>query len=229
MDALIKYRNERKKEGASLGELAGLDGRINALFSENAYPLDLELLVYRRTVLEEGGSKEFLARIDKQIFHSLGSKPANIIDVTVETISKLNTKTIAVDLNNDTIGSLGIKAASILGVLGKFSLVFNGKKYDILELPLSNTQLKKGDTVVVYESINPTDLEVALNYNMLCDALYHDVHASFKHLSAESIKELFIVSSVLKSEKMTLEDVFAEKLPEDTEGLSINIITEELL
>jgi hypothetical protein len=212
MEILIKYRNERKKEGASIGELSGLDGRINSLFSDPSSTFDLELLIYRRTVLEEGGSKEFLARIDKQIFHTLGSKPANIIDITVETISKLNSKTIAVDLNNETIGSLGKKAASALGVTDKYKLIFLGKAHESLDLPLSSTNLKSGNTVIVFKSINIKDLEIARNYNMLCDSFYRDTTASFKHLSTETIKELFIIASVLKTEKMSPCEVFCTSL-----------------
>ena len=94
MEILIKYRNDRKKEGASLAELNGLDGRINAHMSSSppneAKALDLELLSYRRSIDEgydyaNGLSKaEFLARLDKQIFRLLGSKPARLVDIQVK-------------------------------------------------------------------------------------------------------------------------------------------------
>ena len=91
MEVLIKYRNERKKEGASMAELNGLDGRINACMSnvgKEKTAFDIELLNYRAQIASASPvNKELLARLDTHIFHQLGSTPAKIIDVKIRTIS----------------------------------------------------------------------------------------------------------------------------------------------
>ena len=146
MEILIKYRNDRKAEGATQAELNGLDGRIISHFSSqqnSAKALDLELLNYRRCIAETAdfnigglGKAEFLGRLDKHIFHLLGSKPARIVDIQVRTISSEKPLSVAVDLCNETVADLLQKACAVLGIHGPAGvrLIVQGKHHDNMDI-----------------------------------------------------------------------------------------------
>jgi hypothetical protein len=200
MDYLIKYRNERKNEGATKAELNGLDGRINASFSSGVAPMDLELLKYRGEIAA-GGNKEFLERIDTHIFHQLGSKPARIIDVAVNTPANSPSGVyVSVDLANETIGDLSTKAHTALGCKKQGKLIFMGNCYEDPSKPLSETPLCTGIMVVIVGGNRREDVDFAQNYARLCDA---DLRASkklFDKVPADKLHELFVVVSKIKVE-----------------------------
>ena len=200
MDYLIKYRNDRKKEGATKAELNGLDGRINASFSNGVHPMDLELLMYRREIAA-GGDKEFLARLDKHIFHQLGSKPANIVEVAVSSLAKVASGVyIAVDLANETIGDLSTKANTALGREKQGKLIFMGNSYDDPKKPLSETPLCSGAMVVIIDEHRREHIEIAQTYARLCDADLRSAKKVFDGVSAEKLHELFLLVSMLNLE-----------------------------
>jgi hypothetical protein len=204
MDYLIKYRNDRKQEGASKAELNGLDGRINAAFSAGVCPMDLELLMYRREIAA-GGNKEFLARLDMHIFHQLGSKPARIVEVAVNTPANSPSGVyIAVDLANETIGDLSTKAQTALGSKKQGKLIFMGHCYEDPKKPLSETPLCAGAMVVIVGGNRREDVEIAQTYARLCDADLRSAKKLFDKVPADKLHELFVVVSNIKTESEPL-------------------------
>jgi hypothetical protein len=208
MDYLIKYRNERKNEGASKAELNGLDGRINAAFSSGIIPMDLELLKYRE-VVATGGNKDFLERLDTHIFHQLGAKPARIVDVAVNTpANSASGLYVAVDLANETIGDLSTKAHTALGCKKQGKLIFLGHCYEDPKKPLSETPLCAGAMVVIVGGYRREDIEIAQAYARLCDADHRSVKKLFDKVPADKLHELFVVLSKIKAEPVTKEQEF---------------------
>lgn len=212
MDYLIKYRNERKNEGASKAELNGLDGRINAGFSSGVVPMDLELLKYREAVAASG-NKEFLARLDTHIFHQLGSKPSRIIDVAVNTpANSASGVYVAVDVANETIGDLSSKAHTALGSKKQGKLIFMGTCYEDPKKPLSETPLSAGAMVVIVGGNRREDIEFAQSYARLCDADQRSAKKLFDKVPADKLHELFVVMSKMKVEPVTQErDLWASR------------------
>ena len=202
MDILIKYRNDRKKEGASKGELAGLDGRINSAFSTGLGTMDLEILTYRQQIAETGNA-EFLERIDKHIFHLLGSKPANIVDVKVATVSRTTDLTVAVDLSNETVRDLSSKVHTVLGCAKKGKIIFRGNTYEDSNKPLSETPLRAGDAVVLIGGNSATDVAESQIYARLCDANLRDAKKLFDNFPADKLHELFVIMTKMKAQAQT--------------------------
>ena len=208
MDVLIKYRNERKKEGASLSELKGLDGRINALFSTqvDGESFDIELLLYRKQIAETYTGKDcpdFLSRIDKYIYIALGSKPACVIDVKVcfvkDDAKKENV--VSVDLNNEYVKDLLQKAASVFGLKpNTINLIFYGKHLNVLTNTLVDVpNLGNNSTVYICRKIYCDNDCAELKYGMLCDALLRDTQSMFKDMTDEKIHNLFLIYSRMNS------------------------------
>jgi hypothetical protein len=99
---LVKYRNDRKAEGASKLELSVYDNRIYAIFNSTSNiidKLDLELLLYRRQMKEENASNDIIINIDKHIHASLSKKPpiieSNICNCNSITISNKVSRTLS--------------------------------------------------------------------------------------------------------------------------------------
>ena len=196
MDILIKYRNDRKKEGASKAELNGLDGRINAFLSTSntEEQLDLELLVYRRHLVEANADKEFIERVDKKIFHLLGSKPAHLIELIAVDITGVDKGiTVCVDKANESIGDLESKAATALGISSdcKFKLIFGGKHHSDPKAPLSNINLISGDKIVICRTLSCKGSCEAREYSNLCYARLRAFKETFAGMSDEKIDKLF--------------------------------------
>ena len=196
MDILIKYRNDRKKEGASKAELNGLDGRINAFLSttNTDEQLDLELLVYRRHLVEANKEKEFIDRVDKKIFHLLGSKPAHLIELIAVDITGVDKGvTVCVDKANESIADLESKAATALGISSdrKFKLIFGGKHHSDPTAPLSNINLVSGDKIVICTMISCKGSCEAREYSNLCYARLRAFNETFAGMSDEKIDKLF--------------------------------------
>ena len=206
MDTLIKYRNDRKKEGASAGELRGLDGRINSLLSSSdTGNFDLELLVYRRQIAEQGGGHigwDFLNRLDKHIYHALGSKPARIGDLKVASIGMTkHTEIVSVDFNNETVRDLATKAAGVLGLdMHSIRLIFAGKHLDNLDLPLSAIHFATDSTVFACQRLGCNGRCCEMGYSMLSDLMRRDAVGMLKTLSDEKLHELFMVAAYAHSQ-----------------------------
>lgn len=211
MEVLIKYRNERKKEGASMAELNGLDGRINSCMSSTGQEktaFDIELLNYRAQIAAASPvNKELLVRLDTHIFHQLGSTPAKVIVVKVRTISMGPTEGIpvAVDVNNETVGDLGQKAAAAIGMTGNYKVIFNGKHHDDLLRPLSTTNITEDSLVAICKRLGCDGNCCDRSYSMLADAMYRDAHKLFKDVRPEAIHELFVVFSELRTKRPKLD------------------------
>jgi hypothetical protein len=199
MEILIKYRNDRKAEGASQAELNGLDGRINAHLSSSpsndAKALDLELLSYRRSIAEgfSGLNKaEFLMRLDTHIFHLLGSKPARLVEMKIKSIATEQTYVVAVDLCNMTVRDLLNKACVILGIHGDARIIVQGKHYDDLDISLDSSGIRETDTVVVCKRLGCDGRCCSVSYGMLCDAMLRETHALFKDISEAERHKIFV-------------------------------------
>lgn len=205
MEILIKYRNDRKAEGASLAELNGLDGRINVHLSSSppneGKALDLELLSYRRSIVERfsGQNKsDFLMRLDKHIFHLLGSKPARLAEMKVKSIASEQTYLVAVDLGNETVRDLLNKACTVLGIQGGARLIVQGKHHDDLDISLDSSGIRESDTVVICKRLGCDGRCCSVGYGMLCDAFLRDTHALFKDISEAERHKIFVAMSKLK-------------------------------
>jgi hypothetical protein len=213
MEIIIKYRNDRKAEGASQAELNGLDGRINFHLSSSplneAKTLDIELLNYRRSIAESadftiGGAAinkaEFLTRLDKHIFHLLGSKPARLVDIQVRSIASEKSRSVAVDLCNETVYDLLQKACVVLGIHGPAGarLIVRGTHYDIMDMSLEDAGIRETDTVVVCKRLGCDGRCCSVNYGMLCDAFLRDTHAVFKDINEDERHKIFVSMSKLK-------------------------------
>lgn len=211
MEVLIKYRNERKKEGASMAELNGLDGRINACMSnagQEKTAFDIELLNYRAQIASASPvNKDLLARVDTHIFHQLGSTPAKVIVVKVRTISMGPNEGIpvAIDINNETIGDLGQKAAAVIGMTGNYKVIFNGRHHDDLLRPLSTTNITEDTVVAICKRLGCDGNCCDRSYSLLADALYRDANKLFKDVRPEAIHELFVVFSELRNKRPKLD------------------------
>jgi len=195
MEHLIKYRNDRKKEGASFGELNGLDGRIHALInrpeSELQKSLDLELLQYRNSVQ---GNRELVARLDTYIFKVLGSRPANIVDVNVCSVG-LTKKMIpvSVDLANETVGDLAQKAAAVLGFSGasRLKLILSGRHLQYPDMLLCEANIKADSTVFGCGTLGCNGNCCEIGYSMLCDAMLRKA-ALMKDVPADKLHQIFM-------------------------------------
>lgn len=210
MEALIKYRNERKKEGATQAELLGLDGRINACFSNidqtgstRTGELDLELLVYRRAVAEGDNyenKSELLKRIDRHVYHVLGGSPARIGDVKVCHAGTVRREiNVSVDFNNMTVEDLARKAAKMFGFHHRLvRIVYGGRHLEPIR-QLSDYHINSESTVFVCESLGCDGNCVTAGYNMLSDAFLRDSEYIFKELGPDKIHELFVVMSTTRA------------------------------
>jgi len=210
MDALIKYRNERKKEGATQAELMGLDGRINVCFSNidqtgsaRTGELDLELLVYRRAVAEGDNfenKSELLKRIDRHVYHVLGSSPARIGDVKVCHVGTERREiNVSVDFNNMTVEDLARKAAKMFGFHHRLvRIVYGGRHLEPIR-QLSDYHINSESTVFACERQGCDGNCVTAGYNMLSDAFLRDSEYIFKELGPDKIHELFVVMSTTRT------------------------------
>jgi hypothetical protein len=107
---------------------------------------------------------------------------------------------VAVDINNETVGDLGLKAAATTGLTGHYKMIFNGKHHDDLSRPLSSTGLTTDSTVVICKRLGCDGNCCERGYAMLADAMYRDAHKLFKDVKPELIHELFVVFSNLQEE-----------------------------
>jgi len=220
MDTLIKYRNDRKKEGASQAELNGLDGRINAGFNSSSFALDLEVLNYRKQLVEGGSSEMYIERLDKHIFHILGSKPAHLIDLQIIDMEGLvKDASICVDKSNETMADLSRKVASALGLdqESTFTLIFDGKYQEKSQIPLSKSSLMSNDKIVVCRSYNSKMACAAREYSMLCHAKLRDATEFYKSIPEETIHKLFTIFSEAKTHLDNPQQLFIELVKSTTQ------------
>jgi hypothetical protein len=198
MEVLVKYRNDRKKEGASLGELKGIDGRINSLFSSASKQdtLDIELLMYRKQLKIEGANSELLSRIDTCIYHMIGTNPSRILDLSVCTLGdSLNEIPVSIDSNNETVRDLTIKAAAALGFSGPHHvrLICSGKHIDNLDAPLSSYHFKNGTKIFICGRLGCNGKCCEQQYNSLYDAYLRDTYNLFKDISPDTLHKMFML------------------------------------
>ena len=188
MDIMIKYRNDRKLEGASAAELKIYDGKIQALMNGlGGGNLDMELLVYRRMRAAEFASRDELALIDKTIHDKMGLTPSRIGDVNVR--SMLGTViTVSMDFNNSTVDTLYERVAGALGVpKGALRLIRTGKHLTEMAMPLSAMHMLPGETIGYCMKLGCNGRCCDANYNMLCDWVGRQAHEVFKGLTPDEV------------------------------------------
>lgn len=102
MELMIKYRNDRKAEGAKMSELSLYDDRIYSMLTStnNTNTLDIELLIYRRQMKEEGASDVIISYIDKHIHATLTKTPIRTIDTVDLTKSFTKLQPSPISLRN---------------------------------------------------------------------------------------------------------------------------------
>ena len=247
MEILIKYRNERKNEGATAGELNGLDGRINAMMSSSsgdaAAKLDVELLLYRRQLVAEGKGhyyewqqrqlvpegpvsgqrQELLERLDATLFHLLGSRPARVVEVYVQTIgdSELKGFPVSVDLANETVGDLASKAAAVLGwsSTAAFRIILRGKHLGDLGQTLSEAHVRPKDRVFLCLKLGCNGRCCEMNYSLMADGLLRDVRNVLHEVSPEELHKAFVVVSHMRATASTAVPAAAAPVQQQPQGL----------
>jgi len=203
MDLMLKYRNERKAEGATAAELKIYDGKIHSLMStgcQKKNDLDMELLIYRRQRLSEGALMTDIALIDKQIHRQFGATPSRIGDVLIRRLDSKDDLRVSVDFNNSSIGDLYTRVAGALGVSsGRMRLIFKGKHLDNSDRSLTEIHLEPGDAIGFCMKLGCDGRCCDQYYNMMCDGLLRSADTMFKDYTPEHIQKVLVAYSNFKA------------------------------
>ena len=189
---MIKYRNERKIEGATAAELSIYDGKIHSMLSscdQTANNLDMELLLYRKQKVAEGASRDVITLIEKQIHKQFGLTPARIGDVIVRSISGSSVN-ISIDFNNSTIEDLYDRVAAAIGTHSTaIRIIQHGKYIENSNISLMSINLKPGDTVNYCMKLGCNGRCCEMNYNIMYDALLRSKLNQLSLMKKEEIHE----------------------------------------
>lgn len=192
MDIMIKYRNERKAEGATPAELSIYDGKIQSMLSsanQTSNNLDMELLIYRKQKVAEGAPRDIIALIEKQIHKQFGLTPARIGDVTVRSISGTSV-TVSIDFNNSTIEDLYDRAAAALGTHSTaIRIIQHGKYIENSNVSLMSINIKPGDSVSYCMKLGCNGRCCEMNYNIMYDTLIRSKLNQLSLMKKEEIHE----------------------------------------
>lgn len=192
MDLMIKYRNERKAEGATAAELSIYDGKIHSMLSscdQTANTLDMELLLYRKQKVAEGASRDIIALIEKQIHKQFGLTPARIGDVIVRSISGSSVN-VSIDFNNSTIEDLYDRVAAAIGSHSSaIRIIQHGKYIENSNTSLMSINIKPGDTVNYCMKMGCNGRCCEMNYNIMYDALLRSKQNQLSLMKKEDIHE----------------------------------------
>jgi hypothetical protein len=130
MDNLIKYRNDRKNEGASAADLKLIDERIT-------------------TLLRAAEKPKWIC----EVLPALGMATVKVIDGTDSIMRSAVPYEVSVNLSTETVGDLAKKACSMSGIgfLG-VKLVNGGKHLDAAS-SLRSTWIRDGSLVAICNRI----------------------------------------------------------------------------
>lgn len=202
MSHYIEYRNARKKEGASVAELALLDGcvRTNMKLVVSDCP-NIVMMNYRLQRQLEGANNDEIALLDKHIYASLGTKISKIVDIRGRLMPD-KMYTVSVDINNETIGHIKNKFASVMeSDCDDFLLIFRGQHLTgNTSLLLSEIGLSENDIIGICKAGAHTEENCCfITYNMLCDALLKEMVDPLKGLSDKELRILLAIMSIVAS------------------------------
>jgi hypothetical protein len=202
MAHFIEYRNARKREGATLAELALLDGyvRTNMKFAVSDCP-NTVMMNYRLQRQLEGATNDEIALLDKHIYASLGTKVGKIVDICGRLMPD-KMYTVSVDINNETVGHLKSKFASVMeSNYDDFLLIFRGQHLTSNKaLLLSEIGLTENDIIGICKAGAHTEENCCfISYNMLCDSLMREMVDPLKGLSDKETRMLLAIMSIVAS------------------------------
>jgi hypothetical protein len=123
MDNLIKYRNDRKSEGATPMELKPIDARITTLLGRAAQ-LTVEVL-------------------------PLGPATVKVLDGTDSVMRSAAPYDITIDLATGTVGDLAQKACKVIDIGFMGVKLVNGGKHLDQATPLRSTWIRDGSLVAI--------------------------------------------------------------------------------
>jgi hypothetical protein len=201
MDLLIKYRNDRKLDGALAQELALYDSKIHAMLAGGDLGLkdsDRDLLTYRHQMVLDGVNRDVISQIDKVIYKSLSKSISKLVDVVVYTFASSLDLHISVDVNNSTVGDLRREIISRWNSRPNSQLIFRGRHLSNFELKLSELNLQDGEKFSLCSQQACFDNDCCyIHYHMMCSGMTTLAHELFKNFSSEEVRKIFAVTSKL--------------------------------
>jgi hypothetical protein len=127
MDNLIRYRNDRKNEGATLAELKPIDDRIATLMSEQEKPRPREKRWHVEVL-------------------PLGMATVKVVETGV---ACAGSRDVNVNLETETVGDLTTKACKALGIIAFGVKLVNGGKHLDANTLLRCTWIREGSHVAI--------------------------------------------------------------------------------
>lgn len=201
MDLLIKYRNDRKLEGAAAQELALYDSKIHAMLAGDDLGLkagDGDLLTYRLQMVLDGVNNGVISQIDKVIYKALSKSIVKLVDVVVYTFASNLDLHISVDVNNSTVGDLRREIIGRWKSDANSQLIFRGRHLSNFELKLSELNLQHGDKFSLCSQKACFDNDCCyIHYHMMCSGMTTLAHELFKNFSSEEVRKIFAVTCKL--------------------------------
>jgi hypothetical protein len=205
MDLMIKYRNDRKTEGATLAELRIYDGKIQALMSDSERiqkksALDMELVIYRRQRQAEGASLVELVAIDAAIQTQFGDSPALVGDIMVRRMPPHENLYVSIDFNNATVGDLYNRVAAALGVDPyRMRLILRGRHIENVDASLRFHHINPGDSVGFCMKLGCNGNCCDMFYGTMCDANQRLAADMFKGHSADDVRHIYALTALSKT------------------------------
>jgi len=205
MDLMIKYRNDRKTEGATLAELRIYDGKIQALMSDSERlqkksALDMELVIYRRQRQAEGASYVELAAIDAAIQTQFGDSPALVGDIMVRRMPPHENLYVSIDFNNATVGDLYNRVAAALGIDAyRMRLILRGRHIENVDASLRFHHINPGDSVGFCMKLGCNGNCCDMFYGTMCDANQRLAADMFKEHSADDVRRIYALTALSKT------------------------------
>jgi len=132
MDNLIKYRNDRKSEGATIDELKPVDAQITTLLKRSQMVWAVEV-------------------VPKAV---RGEMSVKILDGTDSMLRSGVPYTVVANLDTETVGDLAARACKVIGVGFMGVKLVNGDTHLDLTTPLRSTLIRDGSLVAICNRLN---------------------------------------------------------------------------
>jgi hypothetical protein len=201
MELLIKYRNDRKLDGAAAQELALYDSKIHTMLAGRDLGLkesDGDLLTYRSQMVQDGVNRDVISQIDKVIYKSLSKSIVKLVNVIVYTFASCKDLLISVDVNNSTVGDLRREIIGRLNALSNSQLIFRGRHLSNFEQKLSELNLQDCEKFSLCSREACFDNDCCyVHYHMMCSGMVSLAHDLFKNFSSEEVRKIFAVTCKL--------------------------------
>ena len=223
METMIKYRNDRKMEGATLAELRIYDGKIQALMSsseriQKKNAVDMELVIYRRQRQMEGATAVELSAIDAAIQTQFGESPARIGDIVVYRLPPHENLRVSIDFNNSTVGDLYNRVAAALGLDAcRMRLILRGRHIENVDASLQFYHLSPGDAIGFCMKLGCNGRCCDMFYGTMCDANQRLAAEMFKEHSVDDVRRIYALTALSKTivaeQKIVVPKMAAPQVP----------------